>query len=224
MRNKKSWSLLALLLGACAIPDVDVVDWHDSAGGSSSSDEGGTSQGGTKGPAGKAGSTSPTTDGGAGSGGTGDTGPGGEPSVGGSIGTGGSRPSGGTGGSGVPPAGAVAKFCNEVTISGQAVDLELRIGSGASPVRIVARTGTCQPVVNTPCKAIPTGTAVPVKVYDVAGNNLWMASPAIVAGDAWIFTFFFDENTQMVGFAGKSDNTPAECSSTDFDDFFPGAT
>jgi hypothetical protein len=236
MQNKKSWALVALLVvGACAIPNVEIDNsLGGSSGGSASSDEAGKSNhGGTISSIGEAGGPGPTTDagadsGGTSSGGTSETGQAGEPpSVGGSVGTGGkgsggsggTRPTGGTGGTGVPPAGAVAKFCNEVTISGQAVDMELRIGSGASMVRIVATTGTCKPVVNHACTAIPTGSLVPVNVFD-ASNKQYVANALdIAAGDASIFSFYFDESTQMPQFA-RQQGTAAQCAATDFSDIF----
>jgi hypothetical protein len=239
MRNKKSWTLVALLLGACAIPDVEIDPSLDgSSGGSASSDDGGTSNHAGKGSTGKAGSDSPITDAGADTGGTSsggtssggmsETGQAGEPpSVGGTFGTsgkasggsGGTRPAGGTGGTGgtgVPPAGAVAKFCNAVSFEGSAVDMELRVGSGASMVRIVATTGTCQPVVNHACTPIPTGSAVPVTVYNKSNNLLvWTVSGDIAAGDAWIFSLYFNDTTQAVEFRGDP-FTAAQCAATDF--------
>jgi len=237
MRNQKSWALLAWFVGACAIPNVEIDDsLGGSSGGSPSSDDGGTSNhAGSKNQNGKDGGAGPTTDAGADTGGTSETGQAGEPpSVGGSTGgtasggSGGTRPAGGTGtggtgGTGVPPAGAVAKFCNEVTINGAAVDMELRIGTGANMVSIVATTGTCKPVVNHACSPIPIGSAVPVNVFDKANNEVWMAMPKIAAGDAWVFSLYFNDATQMLGFAGKQETTAAQCSSTDFGDLFPGA-
>jgi hypothetical protein len=236
MRTERAWFLLAALIGACAIPNVEIVDSLDGASaGATSSNEGGTSShAGTKGSTGKAGSANPTAGASTDSGGAADMGQGGEPSVGAAPtsggtatgGSGGSRPTGGSGGSGPVTAGAVAKFCNEVTYLGAAVDLQLRIGTGASMVKIVASTGTCQPVVSHDCTPISIGTKT-IDVYFLDGTAFWTGSTATFkAGQAWVFAAYYDENAQMPMFSGTPGSpalTADECASLDFSDLFPAA-
>jgi hypothetical protein len=225
MRFGRSWLLLGVLLGSCVIPDVEIVDSPDStSGASASSNEGGASNhAGTKGSTGKAGSANPTT----GAGGAADIGQGGEPSFGATAtsggratgGAGGSGTTGGTGGSGPVPPGAVAKFCNGVTYLGQSVDLELRIGTGASTVRMVASTGTCQPVVPHDCTPITTGTKA-LNVYFPDGTPFWTDSTAdIKAGQAWVFAVYYDDRTQQGMFDGTPGSpalTAEQCAAVDY--------
>jgi hypothetical protein len=218
---------LALLLGACAIPDIEVVDSLDRGSGGSTSKAGAANQAGTKSPSNQGGIDS--TEGGAGPGGESSEGgtnnnPGGGTPTGGNPPLGGNSPTGGGGGSGgAPPKNAVAKFCNAVVIGGEVIDLDLRIGSGSSLVHLVAESGTCSPTVGRACQAIPSGASVPVEVYDLDDNVIWSTTLRIAANSAWIFAFYFDEDAQEPGLSVESNGTASECSATDFDDLFPSA-
>lgn len=213
---KRAWSVLALLLGSCAIPNISIVDKLDEgSGGSSSNQSGASNQAGKKNEQGGSGDA-PDTPGGADSGAAGDpqggTGPGGGTDQGG-------KPATGGGGSGPMPAKtAVAKFCNAVVVAGEAVSIDLRVGEGANLAHIVAESGTCTPVVNRACLPIQTGSSVPVGVYDLDGNVLYAATVRIEPGDAWIFLFYFDEEAGMALLGGENNITTDDCSATDFDD------
>jgi len=217
MPSKRAWCLLALLLGACAIPNISIVESLDETRGGSSGKSGAATQAGTKNAQG---GSSGEPDLPAGS----DSGPGGvdntggtEPSTGGNPPSGGNPPTAG-GGSGPPPGKtAVGKFCNAIVVAGESVSLDFRIGEGANLVHIVADSGTCSPAVNRPCLPIQTGSDVPVGVYDLDGNELYRASTRIEPGDAWIFMLYFDEDDQDARIAGEPDITASECSSLDFD-------
>jgi hypothetical protein len=221
MASKRAWYSLALLLSACAIPNISVVESLDeTTGGSGSNESGATNQAGTKNN--NQGGSSGEPDMGAGSDAGGD--PNGGTNTAGTGPSGGNSPSGGTspaggGGTGPMPAKtAVAKFCNAVVVGGESVSLDLRVGSGANLVHIVAESGTCSPVVDRACVPIQTGSAVPLGIFDLNGEQIYDANVLIEPGDAWIFTLYFDELTQRAQLAGQSDITASDCSATDFED------
>jgi hypothetical protein len=230
MRKSFGFTLLALLVGACAIPDVTIVESLDGEAGNSGSDEGGApSEGGTRsGDAGMSGKAN------SGAGEAGDDGggtAGNSPSTGGTSATGGkgsggsgANPNAGstsTGGSGGDPSGAVAKFCNNVTVGGEFTDFVLRIGTGQNRVSIVATSGSCQPIVNEDCASVPTGSAVPFTVVDANDEEWWGGDLTIAAGEAWIYAFDYDADAQAVTFVGLSEGITAEqCAGADFEDVF----
>jgi hypothetical protein len=230
MRKIFGFTLFALLVGACAIPDVTIVGSLDGAAGDSGTDEGGApSEGGTRnsdaGTSGK-GNPEPGAGGEDGSGTAGSS-----PSTGGTSTTGGkgsggsgANPSAGstsTGGSGGESPGAVAKFCNNVTVDGQFTDFVLRIGAGEDEVSIVAASGTCQPIVNEDCASVPTGDAVPFTVVDSNDEEWWGGDLTIAPGEAWIYAFDYDATAGQVSFSGLSEGITAEqCAGADFDDVF----
>ncbi len=204
--NKRAWSLAALLLGASAIPNIDIVDSVEQTGGRASS--GGRAGSGDAGEPDDAAGAEP--------------GFGGEP-PGGTSGSGGTSTAGtsSTGGGGPTPAKtAFGKFCNAVIVAGQPVSLDLRVGEGANLVHIVAESGTCSPVVNRPCVPISSGSAVPVGVYDLDGQVLAAGAPRIAPGESWIFSLNYNEVNGMAELLGKSDITSEECSTTDFEGLF----
>lgn len=217
MASKRAWSLLALLLGACAIPNISIVDSLDApSGGAGSNESGTTNHAGTKNDPQGGNSGAPDMPDGPepGTAGEGGTSPSGGTDLGG-------RPATGGGGSGPMPAKtAVAKFCNAVVVAGEPASFDLRVGDGANLVHLVAESGTCSPVVNRACLPIETGSNVPVGVFDLDGNELYPALVRIEPGDAWIFTLYYDETAKEARLAGKNDITPSECSTTDFDDLF----
>ncbi len=220
MASKRAWSLLALVLGACAIPNISIVDSLDETSGGSSSKSGAANRGGTKNEpqGGNAGEedTAAGNDSGA-NGGT-------ESTAGTGPSTAGTAPSGGGGSGPMPAKTAVAKFCNAVVVSGEPVSFDLRIGEGANLVHIVAASGTCSPIVNRACVPIPTGSAVPVGIYDLDGRELYPRAVRIEPGDAWIFTLYYDEVAEDAEIAGISDISAEDCQSSDFDTLFGEAT
>jgi hypothetical protein len=161
------------------------------AGGSSSgtggSSGGGSSSGGTTGGSGLTGGT------GAGTGGSG-TGTGGA-----GTGTGGSGSTGDAGPAANynPPADkAVAKFCNGLVGENMMI-LEFALEIGMQPVRLVAKSGECFPVVNQPCAAIPVGP-VTVKVIDMSNMSLLaMGDTTIMGGSQMIFFTDLDVMTMQ---------------------------
>jgi hypothetical protein len=238
MRKSNIFPWLALLVAACAVPDVKIVDSLDGASGDATVDDGGgPNEGGTKGD-GKSGSgNNPGASGDDDGGGTGATpsvggsssptggrpsgGSGASPS-GGSSPAGGSNPSGGSGGSGPLPPGAVAKFCNNVTVAGALTDFVLRIGTGSSQASIVATSGECAPVQYDDCAGVPTGEDLPFTVEDLAGMEWWGGMLTISPGEAWIFGFDYDTDAQELAFAGVSEGiTELECAAASFEDVFP---
>lgn len=223
MRSKRAWTFVGLLLGACAIPNIEIDDSRGGGGGGGSS--GSDNRGGSE----------PGSIGGRKGGQAGDDGiepiSGGEPAVGGmpttTPGGGGTDSTGGTsspsGGSTTEPKPAklaVGKFCNAVVVGGVPVALDLRIGSGDNLVHIVADSGTCAPVVGRACVPITTGSSVPIGVYDLDGEAYFQASTRIEPGDAWIFAFYYDELNEAAQLGGKSDIDAEACSAIDFDDLY----
>jgi len=169
MFRAKSWFLIGLLGAACVVPDVEVASPTESEGGDSGSGASPSSGGKSTG-----GSSNP-----AGS----DTG---------------ASPAGGS--SPTPPApGATGKFCNDITVAGQSVTLSLEIGTGSKRVLMSAASGTCTPVSGLACKAIPTGTGIPVTLLD--GSDPIVTYPVEIAdGDSWIFLAYTDgENVDVAG-------------------------
>lgn len=232
MRSKTAWALLALIVGACAIPDVRIVDSLDDTG----THDGGapSDSGGTKSSAGKTGNSAGDGTGGTNDGEGGDTSSGAQPSggkaSGGSGGSSGGRGGsggagnggGGRGGSGPLPSGdAIAKFCNEVTLGGEEVDIELHIGPVSDPTIIVARTGTCEPIVYADCTSIPTGLKMPIQVYDLDGNLYWEGSADFTEGEAWLFVFYYDTEAATPDLVARADLTAQECAETDFETLYP---
>lgn len=216
MQKKYFWSLFALLPIACAIPDISIVDSLDSSGGKS---QGGKNQGGTSSTAGKSGSAAgdpgeEPTEGGADS-------TGGTSSTAGSTGSGGTTSTAGTSptSGGAATRNAVAKFCNGVIAGEEPIELDLRIGSGSNIAHIVAESGTCSPLVNRACTAIPTGDAVPVNVYALDGSPVYAATLPIVAGQSWIFYLYYDEAINQATL-GADTITSMQCSQADFADVF----
>ena len=175
MRSTRAWFSAALLLGACAIPNIEIVDSLDTSGGTSSATSGTSNSGGTK--SGQGGSKgTPPDEAGAGVGGEPEGGTTSEPGGG----TGGAQSTGGTGS---PPARtAVGKFCNAVVVAGQPVSLDLRVGEGANVVHIVAESGTCSPIVGRDCTPIFVGDSVTVSVYDLSGAELAIGATEILPG------------------------------------------
>lgn len=226
MRNSQWCAWLALLVVACAVPNVDIVDSLDDSGSNDDGNAGNGNGNGNAGDGGKQGGgkggSGSTADAGDGSGNVGTDGGAGQASSGGQTGSGASGSN--TGGSGTtpPPTGAAAKFCNEVTYNGEYIDVELRVGTEDDYVSIVATTGTCQPMVNDDCTAIPTGDAVPVTLYDVNGSPLTDPGTVKISdGEGWIFYFYYDETQQAAVLDGGTHGTPDQCSDVDFDDVFP---
>jgi hypothetical protein len=218
---KRAWSLLVLLLGSCAIPNISIVDslGEGGSGGSSSNQSGASSQSGTRNEPG-AGGGGTDVPGGTDSGAAGD--PRGGTDPGGGTDQGGKPPTGGGGTGPMPAKTATAKFCNAVVVAGETVSFDLRVGEGANLTHIVAESGTCTPAVNRACLPIPTGSSVPVGVYDLDGKELYTAAVRIEPGDAWIFLLYFDDEAKAARLGGQN-NTADECSATDFDDL-AGAT
>jgi len=211
MRTLRAWSLSLLLVGACAIPDIDVVDSLETGGRAATAGTGGSKAN----PSG-------------GRGGMPDTSTAGEPETGGEptggTDTGGTNgagtSSGGSGGTGPKPKLAYAKFCNAVVAAGESVSFDLRVGEGADLVHLVADSGSCSPAVKRPCVPITTGSEVLIAVHDLDGTQLYPALVKIEPGDAWIFSLYYDELKQDAQLAGKSDISPDECSMLDFADLF----
>jgi hypothetical protein len=75
----------------------------------------------------------------------------------------------------------------------------LEIGTGAERVLLSAVSGRCTPVSGLACKAIPTGTGIPVTLLD--GSDAIVTYPVDIAeGDAWIFLAYTDgENVDVAG-------------------------
>lgn len=237
MHHKKAWFLLAVLFGACAIPDVKIDPSLDDSSSGAPSSKGGTKSNSTGGKAGNNTVVGPGGDGGAGN-----AEQGGEPSVAGTSpatggkasGSAGTRTTGG-GGAGVgggagsgsggtgsmpPPVGAVAKFCNDFTYNGAYVNAELRIGS----TRIRADFGTCAPIVNADCTPLAVG-AQTIRVWDTDNNVDTMINVplTVAAGSAYIFVAYVT-NTGHYAIQGYDKGptsvpfTPDDCASLDFDE------
>jgi hypothetical protein len=196
MRAKRAWCLVALLVGACAIPNIEIVDKKQPAS------KGGTSQGGGT-------ATLPESDGGVPGGG--------DPGAAGEA-PGGTSPSGG---SSPVVKDAFAKFCNAVVVAGETASLDLRIGEGPNLVHIVADSGTCSPLVNRPCTPIPSGKKVKIGVFDLNGASLFSADLDIASGDGWVFSYLFDESLKAGRLGGNPGLSAQDCSSLDFQNLFP---
>jgi len=231
MHHKKAWFLLAVLFGACAIPDVKIDPSLDDSSSGAPSSKGGTKSNSTGGKAGNNTVVGPGGDGGAGN-----AEQGGEPSVAGTSpatggkasGSAGTRTTGGGGagsgsggtGSMPPPVGAVAKFCNDFTYNGAYVNAELRIGS----TRIRADFGTCAPIVNADCTPLAVG-AQTIRVWDTDNNVDTMINVplTVAAGSAYIFVAYVT-NTGHYAIQGYDKGptsvpfTPDDCASLDFDE------
>jgi len=219
MMNKTAWFLAALLMGACAIPDISLVEQFDDAKGGSSGKSGADNRGGTKSESqgGNSGEPEPPGGGEAGTdavGGTGITPGGGRP------------PTAGSDTGPMPGKTAFGKFCNAVVLAGEPVALDLRVGEGSNLVHIVADSGTCSPIVDRPCQPIQSGSVVPVGVYDLDGVALFTAQIRVEPGDGWLFTFYFNEdaNPPAAELAGNPGASASECSAIDFDDLFPAGS
>ena len=231
MHHKKAWFLLAVLFGACAIPDVKIDPSLDDSSSGAPSSKGGTKSNSTGGKAGNNTVVGPGGDGGAGN-----PEQGGEPSAAGTSpatggkasGSAGTRTTGGGGagsgsggtGSMPPPVGAVAKFCNDFTYNGAYVNAELRIGS----TRIRADFGTCAPIVNADCTPLAVG-AQTIRVWDTDNNVDTMINVplTVAAGSAYIFVAYVT-NTGHYAIQGYDKGptsvpfTPDDCASLDFDE------
>lgn len=185
MFRAKFWFLVVIFGASCVVPDVEVADPTESEGGDSGSGAGPSSGG-------KSNSSPPI----GGEGG----GPG--PSTSGSSSLAGSDTGASpTGGSGpTPPAtAATGKFCNDITFADQSITLTLEIGTGAKRVVMSAASGTCTPVSGLACKAIPTGTGIPITLLD--GSDPIVTYPVEIAdGDNWIFLAYTDgESVDVAG-------------------------
>lgn len=193
MRRLKSWLLLGLLTAACVVPDVEVVDSDmdddsPSSSGKSSSPSGGKANSPGASPA----AGSPAEDGGS---------PGASPgpSVGGTQGGGSGAEAGATTGP-TPPAGsATGKFCNDITVGGEAITLSLSIGTGSKRVLLSAASGACSPISGKACAPLPIGTGIPVTLLD--GSDPIVTYPVdIEDGANWIFLAYTDgESVDVAG-------------------------
>lgn len=161
MFRAKSWFLIGLLGAACVVPDVEVAGPTENEGGDSGS--GASSSSGGKSTSGSSNLAGSDT---------------------GASPTGGSSPT--------PPAtGATGKFCNGITVADQSITLTLEIGTGSKRVVMSAASDTCTPVSGLACKALPTGTNIPVTLLD--GADPIVTFPVEIAdGDNWIFLAYTD--------------------------------
>jgi hypothetical protein len=184
----------------------DNNDDNDNPGGEAGEGGSGGSSGGTKNQAGTK-SDAGDGNGGAASPGAGAPGEGGSGAATGGAATGGAPEGGSAGGeSGPDPfaeggAGlggasyegpAIAKFCNSLTFGPEGEEMpttfRLEIGEGNDKVTFTASTGECAPADGDACTVIPTGEAVPIRLFDVDGQDpLDDATGTITADEQYVF-------------------------------------
>jgi hypothetical protein len=100
----------------------------------------------------------------------------------------------------MPPTGgmAVARFCNQVSKQGGALNAELKIGTTS----LKAATGQCSTMKGSPCQAIPLGSqTVSVSDVDDPAMPLLSGMRELAAGD-YLFTLTFDETAQQLKLQG----------------------
>jgi hypothetical protein len=84
----------------------------------------------------------------------------------------------------VPTGPSVAKFCNRYTRNGANTNITLEVGM--PPVRFVAATGACAPLVPTTCPTIQTGMMVPATIIE-DGMPPRQAAANLMAGTEYLF-------------------------------------
>jgi hypothetical protein len=108
---------------------------------------------------------------------------------------------------------AQLKFCNALALQGNG-NLRLSLEVGDPPVVMTANSGECSTATGSPCKLVPVGMMVPVRLVDDMAEEVASGTVAIKAGEQWMMLATIGNNNlpTVIGGALKAQYT---CSTVD---------
>jgi hypothetical protein len=80
---------------------------------------------------------------------------------------------------------AQLKFCNALALQGNG-NLRLSLQVGDPPVVMTANSGECSTPTGSPCKLVPVGMMVPVRLVDDMAEEVLSGTAPIKAGEQWM--------------------------------------
>jgi hypothetical protein len=134
---------------------------------------------------------------------------------GGGIVIGGNKDGGTTGAGGSIGGGGAAqiKFCNGLSLQGNA-NLHLSLEVGTPPLMMMADSGTCSTAVGVACKSVPAGMQ-PVRLLDDTGQEVATGTVMIGDGEQWMMLATLDQTNNQPTVVGGALKAQYTCSGVD---------